>query len=626
MGKVPGSLGVLAALAAAACAANTYVPEPDPDSGVFRGEMFSASVAPPPVSGGTLAVIPAPQSTAWVVAAIPEADTVHVFRVTDKAVLVRRDVTLRRGDEPGRVVGDSSQRAHVALRGSGDLVTIDLETGSIVSRRPACAAPRGLAWDPAIDAVHVACATGELVTLPAAGGPAIRRVVLDRDLRDVVVVEERDELPRAAAHASSLLVTRFRSAELLRIDASGAVAARFSAPGSKTRQAHVAWRMTPTTDGAVLSYQMERTTPVDLTPANQGSAPYGSNAGTLDTDDPNGPIVQPVFVAADRDGIHGDPQPLLFGSSPSVDVAVASNGMVAVAAGNMVTVADHGPPLQRFGEPWELPASYRQVTAVAFVELAGRKIIASLWRGGPPGYETGLVFFAAPTNDARDYNQGVPRFVYLPGAADTGLDMFQTPTKAGIACASCHPEGGDDGHTWTFRTASGSTPDGTSSVRTQSLRGGILATAPFHWEGDMPGMRAICDNVFSERMGGDHVGDAQLPILERFLDSIPRLPSKAGLDEARIARGSALFAGKGGCSSCHAGAHFTNPVNADVGKGIALQVPQLVGIGDRAPFMHDGCAPTLMDRFDPSCGGNRHGNQGLTGDEKRDLVEYLESL
>jgi hypothetical protein len=58
-----------------------------------------------------------------------------------------------------------------------------------------------------------------------------------------------------------------------------------------------------------------------------------------------------------------------------------------------------------------------------------------------------------------------------------------------------------------------------------------------------------------------------------------------------------------------------------------LQVPSLVAVGYRAPFMHNGCAATLADRFNPACGGNAHGNTaGLSDAQRNDLVAYLESL
>ncbi|WP_437548016.1 hypothetical protein WME97_48425 [Sorangium sp. So ce367] len=43
--------------------------------------------------------------------------------------------------------------------------------------------------------------------------------------------------------------------------------------------------------------------------------------------------------------------------------------------------------------------------------------------------------------------------------------------------------------------------------------------------------------------------------------------------------------------------------------------------------MHDGCAKTLRDRFDPVCGGDRHGDvSALAPAQLDDLVAYLESL
>ena len=67
--------------------------------------------------------------------------------------------------------------------------------------------------------------------------------------------------------------------------------------------------------------------------------------------------------------------------------------------------------------------------------------------------------------------------------------------------------------------------------------------------------------------------------------------------------------------------------SADIGKGAPTQVPSLLGVGVRAPFMHDGCANTLLDRFDPACGGSKHGEiSDLDAARRADLVAYLESL
>ena len=126
-------------------------------------------------------------------------------------------------------------------------------------------------------------------------------------------------------------------------------------------------------------------------------------------------------------------------------------------------------------------------------------------------------------------------------------------------------------------------------------------------------------------MGGGVPNPQQIKVLERFIDSLPALPARANLDAERSQNGQSLFTSKG-CTTCHSGAHYTNNTTTDVGTGSAFQVPQLVNIGYRVPVMHDGCAKTLLDRFDPSCGGDSHGAQDLTDAEKQDLAEYLESL
>jgi mono/diheme cytochrome c family protein len=213
--------------------------------------------------------------------------------------------------------------------------------------------------------------------------------------------------------------------------------------------------------------------------------------------------------------------------------------------------------------------------------------------------------------------------VNLDGAEDRaseGHRLFHTPTAGMIACASCHAEAGDDGHVWTF--------DSVGSRRTQTLRGGILATAPFHWDGDMTDLSKLMQDVFVGRMSGRSVTPSQVEAIGKWLDAQPPLP-KAPRDAQAAARGKALFYdAKVACSSCHSGQHFTNNRNSDVGTGKAFQVPSLVDLAWRAPYMHTGCGKTLRDRFDPACGGgDKHGvTSHLSSGQIDDLVAYLETL
>jgi len=56
-------------------------------------------------------------------------------------------------------------------------------------------------------------------------------------------------------------------------------------------------------------------------------------------------------------------------------------------------------------------------------------------------------------------------------------------------------------------------------------------------------------------------------------------------------------------------------------------VPSLLGLRWRAPYLHDGCAPTLRDRFGDCGGGDNHGHTSqLAPAQIDDLTAYLETL
>jgi mono/diheme cytochrome c family protein len=204
---------------------------------------------------------------------------------------------------------------------------------------------------------------------------------------------------------------------------------------------------------------------------------------------------------------------------------------------------------------------------------------------------------------------------------DTGHDIFHVQAGGMIACASCHPEGGDDGHIWNL--------DG-SSRRTPSLRGTIAGTAPYHWPGDMKDLPMLFDDVYTRRMSGVKLANDQVSVLKRWVEAVPAPMAPSWVDSAAATRGKAVFESASvGCAVCHSGAKFTNNQTLAVGTGAPLQpfqVPPLVGVGCRAPFLHNGCASTLADRFG-SCATPGHGNTSqLSSGEISDLVAYLETL
>jgi mono/diheme cytochrome c family protein len=591
-----GLLAASALLAGVAGCSKGDAPYPYPGPG---SDPVSVTDEPPPaISGGTLLVT---RDGLTAVAADPDRDGIWVVALGGGTPAF---LPVDHHDEPGRVVEDAAGRAHVALRRGGALVTVDIAGRQILERRPVCPAPRGVAYDAAHDAVLVACAGGELVTLPAAGGPATRTLRLDADLRDVVVEGDR------------LLISRFRSAETLVVGPDGLVLSRRQLPtfipndGTASEYTpNVAWRMAALPGGgAAMVHQRAMSTPVILAPG----AGYYSNApctGTIvqsavsliDPADTDAPEVPPVTTAAAAIPTIALP----------VDVAVSPSGTrvaIASAANDMIIQQDTQVIRNESGYGNCAPSMLADTVAgqpIAVAFAPDDRIVVQLRE------PAGLQILGGAT-------------ITLPGDSvrDTGHEMFHRSPNgfSTIACASCHPDGHEDGHVWNFDTI--------GARRTQAIGGGVLATAPLHWAGDLNDLSALMDEVFVGRMGGMPQGPRRVHLLGRFIDALPSFPASPPADASAAARGEAIFRdAQVGCADCHAGPRFTSDQNKDIGRGEPLQVPSLIGIAGRAPYMHDGCAATLRDRFTAACGGDKHGDvSGLTPADLDDLIAYLETL
>jgi mono/diheme cytochrome c family protein len=203
---------------------------------------------------------------------------------------------------------------------------------------------------------------------------------------------------------------------------------------------------------------------------------------------------------------------------------------------------------------------------------------------------------------------------------DAGHDLFHTNAGAGLACASCHPGGGDDGRTWQFSDV--------GPRRTQVFNMGIDDTLPLHWDGELATFSDLVDEVFVRRMGGPNLTVDQRAALGGWIASMkPNTPMRKA-DDPAVVRGKQLFQSSDvGCSGCHSGKKLTNNATIDVGTGGAFQVPSLIGVAYGQPYLHDGCAQSLRQRFDPKCGGAQHGHTSqLSEAQIGDLIAYLQSL
>lgn len=571
----------------------------------------------PPLGGGGLLVS---SDGARAVVSDPDRDRVFVVNLGEASTLeLEAEVPLEAGDEPGRAVEDANGGVHVVLRGSGQLVSLDLATGKLSARRAVCDQPRGIAYNAKLDVLHVACAEGRLVTLSTdPGDPAVREWRLDDDLRDVVV--QGDEL----------LVSRFRSAEILRLNSDGAIVSRVKPPRvqlwqeeagcaetASTREFDpvVAWRMVPVSDDTVMVlHQRAEATPLEL----EEPSAYGGGQVCPG-------IVQSVVTMIGATGVQRV-MPGVVSAPLATDVALSPDGaqvaltasttdsstraLVLVGRGVLESsssasnfVADSSSLCSDIATM--VPGD--QPTAVAFTP-EGQLLVFSR----QPALLS-LVDVAAP---------GAPlASVHLNeiDATDTGQAIFHGVAGNQIACASCHPEAGDDGHVWSFA--------GVGPRRTQHLRGGILGTEPFHWEGDLASFERLMAEVMERRMAGPILPPEYQTALATWVDAQPAL-TRTDYDMAAAERGRLLFeSDETRCATCHSGDTLTNNVTVNVGTGLGLQVPSLRGVSFHAPFLHDGCAPTLSDRFGSCGGGDAHGVTSQLGTAQvSDLVEYMKSL
>lgn len=231
--------------------------------------------------------------------------------------------------------------------------------------------------------------------------------------------------------------------------------------------------------------------------------------------------------------------------------------------------------------------------------------------------------------------------VVSPGLVSTNADvlagrrLFHAANNPKLAaggrqaCASCHTEGRDDKLVW-------ATPEGMR--QTVSLAGRILGTAPYGWDGkfaDLDGK--VVQGV--QHMGGSGLSAKERGQLGQYIEQLPLPPPQfAPPPQWLYGQGKVLFEDLAiGCSSCHFGPQFTDKKVWNVGTsnaldkqlngyyGASFDSPSLLGVGNNAPYLHDGSAATLWDVVDHT--KNTMGTTSkLNAWQKEALVAYLQTL
>ncbi len=588
-------------------------PQVQGDFTLFGGKIERANAKVAPIAGGTLLVA----KDGRAVVSDPDRDQVHVV---DLATLKAQTIQLEEGDEPGRIVDGPSGSAYVATRRGGAVVAVDLAAAT-ATRIPVCSAPRGLAYDAVHSQLFVACRSGVLAVIDSKRNEVAQRVRLDPDLRDVVL------------SGDNLAITRFKSAEVLVVSRQGELLRR-AKPQLNSAQVgagtpSVAYRAMAAPGGGVLVGHIDAAN--RQLPSGAGTyygAPCGGSVTDLavsvidtDTKQPTpgsagAPEAQPKVTTRFSQALGGMAGPLDLAVSPDgkrlaflatgnswvlPEAVGAESPTLYLASANAVTGGSGVAVCPNGGQTVETVRPQGEVVAVAF-DRDGQWVVQSR-EPAQLQLQNGQVVSLAPDR----------RF-------DTGLAMFHMNTGGGVACSSCHPEAGEDGHVWSFSVG---------MRRSQSLEGGVISRAPFHWSGDLANFDELFDEVMVKRMSlRAGVNAEQRGALRDWLDAVPEQHVADDLDPESVQRGEALFAdSKVACISCHNGRDYTDNKLHDVGTGDLLITPSLRGVAMRAPLFHDGCAVSLTARFGPCGGGDKHGvTSHLTATERDDLVAFMQSL
>lgn len=210
------------------------------------------------------------------------------------------------------------------------------------------------------------------------------------------------------------------------------------------------------------------------------------------------------------------------------------------------------------------------------------------------------------------------------------VDTHLTPSGI-VTCATCHPDGGDDGLVWFLHTAS----VGPKLRRTPPAWAARPSLAPFHWDGEFADAGALTRATITGLMGGDGLlvdDDAVSAWLATLPLPSPREPTAD--ERATIDAGARVFAASG-CADCHAGPELSDRqrhgvLAASTDPAARLDeadTPTLRGVHARAPYLHDGRAATLRDVLTTHNPDDRHGRtRALPEGDLRALLAYLESL
>lgn len=523
-----------------------------------------------PPAGGTTVV-----SRDSSVAVVSEPVLSQLLMVDLKTKAVTKRIELRPGDNPGRCVeGAIAGEFFCVLRTGSAVVRVRAQQASWVPLQRAfvCAEPRGIAFAQTDQTLRVACDGGELVTMQTQRGAlqVTRSQQLEAGLDDVLLMT-------GAAPESEIWVSRKRRAKIFRLSrTSGELLGTTEPPSDSRAAATTAARLLrdPSTGGAFLLHEVGSLLPL-----------LSWGGGCVNCD--------PSLRAMDLKG-NLSPSPLkLVGASPRggnerlsvpLDMAIRGDSVAVVAAGNRpLSGGSDGRSTVWLGDrsklttPISLP---REAMAIAVAATKDRFVVQTIGRSS-----LWLVSDSQPSEE----------IVLDPRPQSIrGVELYYgSNASIGLACASCHPGGQDDGNVWEVRLGRDE-----FRGRSMNLLGTLEGRTAYRHGGKFSSLQTLVDSDLKSINQERSIPDSASLTAWLLALKAPWVMAPAS-DAEQLAQGKALYDAT--CASCHGTDKPTSHKVSLVEGEPPLVSPLLTDLNNRAPYLHDGCATTLDMVFDGSC-------------------------
>jgi YVTN family beta-propeller protein len=346
---------------------------------------------------------------------------------------------------------------------------------------------------------------------------------------------------------------------------------------------------------------------------------------------------------ARREAIALDPRGQAVSDPHGLALSPDEHWLVSAASGTQELLVYRLPdlPFQDYGGPGDHidPGLLNDADRFYRVPLGGRPMAVRFAKDGKRVFVANYLSNAVQVVDLE--TRSVVQTLDLGGSVEPtlarrGEAIFYDGRRSldqWYSCHSCHYEG----HTNAVPMDTRNDGSNRSFKTVLSLRN-VTRTGPWTWHGWQEDFEAGLYKSLTETMLGPEPTGDDVEALAAFLDTLRNPPNPNRNPDGTLAdaaaRGEAVFQSeKAGCSRCHNGPYLTDGLVHDVGLSEpadayqGFNTPSLLGVYDRAAYLHDGRAETLEQVLTgPHNPARVTGRGELTDAELHELISYLKSL